>query len=135
MYAWCIREQVREKITYELAKEWAILLHTGSTEILLVYPDGDLIKGWLDQNSWIVYEGKYVEHLTRVRLNNVSCNCDCCHEYHLRSEDPEERWTVEDYEEHLSDYVDETNEADELRNRMLDALDEIDYGYFEDERD
>ena len=152
-----IREQVQDKITRELATKWAIRSHTHWCSMRLeVYPDGDLVTSYLDDNSWHVLRNskESVATLYRIRNGNIPCNCDCCHEFreHVDADEinaehmgedgeyedgyePIEKWNEEDEEDFFSECVDNSGEASYVEDEMWDNLDSIPYGYFEDEND
>lgn len=109
-----IRDKVRDSIAecIDDALRWS---HESNYQRLYVTTDGDLY--WSESMDRIEY-GE-TPYLANVGTGSVPCNCDDC-----QSGDPD--WTIDDYQFGAGDY----QYAEEEMTRRLD---DIEYGYFDDE--
>ena len=116
-----------------------------------VYPDGEVhVAEEADNNTmhYIDYPNKPVESIYEITSSTGSvCDCDVCAEHgqflemdkdeFIREygEDSYEFWQTTSLEDALADYTHDAGVyEDDIRQDMLNAIDEIEYGYFEDEK-
>lgn len=114
-------------------------------------PDGDIHEAEeVDNNTlhWIDYPNKEVAKIYDICQESAEpCNCDICTMYR-DSEDMGKEEFVEHYSEDDWNYCNETSlndaildferendgrTAEGIREQMIDAIKEIEYGYFDDE--
>lgn len=126
--------------------------HTGSThQWVECCPDGSVWKvEEADNNTthWIDYPNKAVASIYDIcRAGGSRCDCDICTMYrHFEDMDKEE--FIESYSEEDWDYCYENSlkeailvferdndglSGEGIREQMIDAIKEIEYGYFDDE--
>jgi hypothetical protein len=140
-----LRSAAREAISQELT-DAARKEHESNYEKLHIYRDGSL--SWcefIDQNSDLIDDEADgfapIPSLITVGTGSVACNCDYCNmvysatneAYALADGRPyarEDMYTTLD--EAIADAV-ANSDLDDLERTMLDALDEIPVGYFDDE--
>lgn len=146
-------QQVKD-MEYDYLRSLVIKSHdTNSHKWMEVTPDGNVHETEEADNNtthWIDYPNKEVA--TIFNINNESCeacNCDICVMYR-HAEDGKEAF-IEDYghTEEEWDYCNETSlddaileferdndglDGESIREQMIDAIEEIDYGYFDDEQ-
>lgn len=151
-----IRDDVASKITYKLCKDWAIRSHISTLcERLYVYPDGSLSESQEpSDNTWQVLRSTNttVEYLIKM-YNSSGCNCDACAQYDeaeyiiLHQDDYNDNAIIDakaelswDTGNYLSKYewydlwIGDTDEISNITDSMTEALDNIPYGYFDDEK-
>lgn len=122
---------------------------TNSHKWMEVYPDGTVHEAEEADNNtthWI-YPKKLVA--TIYNINNQcagACNCDDCTMYR-RFHDCDKEEFIEDYDGDVWDYCNTTSlekciletahdngiYGEDIRTQMLDAINEIEHGYFDDE--
>ena len=149
-----IREQAKDFVNgldYDTVNEWTIAQHSSMTHMWVqVYPDGQVSETEEADNNtthWIDYPDKQVASIYEIsRATAEPCGCDICTMYrHFEEEDKEDfiaMYGEEDweycnetpYEEALRD-CDMLKRNSDILHEMLDAIDNIDYGYFDDEND
>lgn len=146
-------QQVKD-MEYDYLRSLVTKSHdTNSHKWMEVTPDGNVHETEEADNNtthWIDYPNKEVA--TIFNINNESCeacNCDICVMYR-HAEDGKEAF-IEDYghTEEEWDYCNETSlddaileferdndglDGESIREQMIDAIEEIDYGYFDDEQ-
>lgn len=125
---------------------------TNSHRWVEIEPDGNVHDTEESNNNnshWIDYPNKEVASIYEVcRESAEPCNCDMCTEYrHFNemskeefiesySEDSYEYWESRTLDEALLEYeIDNGRDAEDIRDEMLEAIDEIEYGYFDDEEE
>lgn len=122
------RDRIKNKITREVCKDWAMRRHLNgvSYETLEVYPDGDLVDyEEPSSNSW--HTG------TRVLTHTygVPCNCDCCAEWDSDTDGCQSEF------KNKSDFIEaclnNTDEVSQLLDSIFERVDEIPFGFFDDE--
>lgn len=123
---------------------------TNSHKWVECYPDGSIHEAEdADNNTthWIDYPHKAVASIYNIAYQCAeACNCDICNMYgHFRYYDKKNFITY--YSKEDWDYCNEHNQIDAIlaferdngsdsetiRQKMLDAIDNIDFGYFLDE--
>lgn len=149
-----IRQQAIEfvkKLDDEVLKNMLISSHTSTThQWMQVYPDGSVSKTEEADNNtrhYVSYPDKEVANIYNISNANCGCNCDICTLYnHFESLTKEEFLDIHneddfDYcntytrEEAIYDYCTENGAyPEDIREQMLYAINEIEYGYFEDEK-
>lgn len=124
---------------------------TNSHKWVECMPDGTVHKTEAADNNtthWIKYPTKEVASIYNICDESAeTCNCDICTMYrHFEDMDKEE--FIERYSEEDWDYCNETslNDAileferdnggltgEDIREQMITAIEELEYGYFDDE--
>lgn len=126
--------------------------HDGSThQWVECEPDGDIHKTEeVDNNTthWIDYPNKAVASIYNICQESPEhCNCDVCTMYRWFSEENKgefiERYSEEDWdyccenslEEAILEFERDNDglSGEGIREQMIDAIKEIEYGYFDDE--
>ena len=145
------REKAKEfvnKMTTEDLEDFIVRGHTSQThEWVECLPDGSIHETEEADNNtrhYISYPDTEVENIYDISRANCGCNCDICTMYkHFEGLDEDE---FEDaYGRDMLDYcktytieqaiLDECGEfTKDVMYEMLDAIDEIPYGYFDDEK-
>jgi hypothetical protein len=123
-----IRELVKDKITREVCKDWAMRQHLNSVsyETLEVYPDGDLMDfEEPSSNTW--HTGTHV--LTHTY--GVPCNCDCCAEWDSNTDGCQSEF--ESKSDFIEACLDNTDEVSQLQDSIWAKIDDIPFGFFNDE--
>jgi hypothetical protein len=113
-----IREQVYDLVSDQCAQA-CIYQHTRNIHTLYAMPDGGVYWGEaVSTNSWDVLAGTVdpVAVIYQAGTGSCACNCDAC----MAGDDPAE-WAGDD----AADLVDE----------LITALDSIEVGYFDDEQE
>lgn len=144
-----IRETAKENAT-ELISEnidrYNELAHLSHNHIWLeAYPDGNVTEAEEPDNNtthWIDYPTKEVASILTIAKCEY-CDCDACASWRQSSDDDitdeefESRWGFSkedvgnDFARHLRDY--DAYDGDIEYNALV-AIDEIEYGYFDDEQ-
>ncbi len=116
-----IRDSVRGKITPELCARVEIKSHLCTCcEILEVLRNGDLLEKQ-EVSFWgYIPKNEVLHHAEGV------CNCDWC------AECDELSLVDDDKEEFIADCV-YNNDLSQLENALLEKIDSIPWGYFDDE--
>lgn len=150
-----IRENV--EIDFKMAKDWAIKSHCSNLcERLEVLPNGELMEtAEPSDNTWHTIKGttEPLRGLYRI-YNSCGCNCDWCADYDRyenRIENPddcteeelaeakeqlsfnEETKDYDSKEDYFSYWIADTDEVSNVLDRMEENLEDIPYGYFDDE--
>lgn len=149
-----IREQAKEnvhKLSNDTLNDWAVSEHTSNTHRWVeVHPDGQVSETEeADNNSshWIDYPNKEVASIYEISTASCEpCNCDiCCMYRHYEDCDGDKEEFLYSHSEEDLEYCQENTleqalrdndslkSASDIRDEMLDAIDEIYYGYFDDE--
>lgn len=149
-----IREKAKayvESLDYKTLNDWAIKDHTSQTHMWVqVYPDGQVSETEEADNNtthWIDYPDKEVLSVYEISTASCEpCNCDiCCMYRHYEDCDGDKEEFLYSHSEDDWDYCQENTleqalrdcdylkSTSDIREEMLDAIDEIYYGYFDDE--
>lgn len=140
------KEQVRNYST-DYLNDIIVRGHTSEThEWVECLPNGSIHETEeADNNSrhYVSYPDKEVENIYNISDANCGCNCDVCTMYkHFEGLDEDE--FIDAYGKDMLDYcktytleqaiLDECGEfTEDVRYEMLDAIDNIPYGYFNNE--
>ncbi len=147
-----IREKAKENVqelSYETLHDWAVSEHTSRTHRWVeVHPDGDVSETEEADNNtthWVDYPNKEVASIYEISAESCEpCNCDICCLYQDYEDGDKEEFlcghSEEDWEycqentlEQALRDNDSLKSASDIRDEMLDNIDEIYYGYFDDE--
>lgn len=143
--------QAVKDIDYEALKDMLVRSHTCTThQWMEVHPDGTISETEEADNNtrhYISYPDKEVANIYNISDANCGCNCDICTLYnHFESLTKEEFLDIhnEDDLEYCKDYTREQAIYDvctdngacpeDIREWMLYVIEEIEYGYFDDEQ-
>ncbi len=137
----------------DVLKEYLIGSHsTRSHRWVEVEPDGEVHQTEECDNystHWIDYPHKEVAEIYEISRNSAEpCSCAMCREYRdfksmdkedfveSYSQDSYEYWRDTDIDTALYDFeTDNGRFPEDIREEMIDAVDGIEYGYFDDEDD
>lgn len=147
-----IREKAKENVQnldYDTLNDWAVSAHTSRTHRWVeVHPDGDVSETEEADNNtthWVDYPNKEVASIYEISAESCEpCNCDICCLYQDYEDGDKEEFlcghSEEDWEycqentlEQALRDNDSLKSASDIRDEMLDNIDEIYYGYFDDE--
>lgn len=124
-----IRQDVEKKITEASWIDWELKLHTNnvSYETLEVNSSGELQERE-EPSSNSYHVGTYVLFHT---YGNIPCNCDWCHEWDNNVDDVQEDFECK------SDFIQACidNNGSNVEDYILQKLEEIPYGFFDDEKE
>ena len=123
---------------------------THSHNWMEVYPNGNVHEAEEADNNtthWIEYPKKSVASIYNIHNECAeACNCDICTMYRRFNDDEKESF-IEDYGQEEWDYCNQNNQmeaildhehdngfyGDDIREQMVSAIKDIEYGYFDDE--
>lgn len=151
-----IRQQVIEAIENfdrETLRNMAIREHTAQThQWVEVHPAGDVTEAEEADNNtthWVTYPDKAVASIYEIsKATGEKCNCDACTMYNdyllaVKYDDKEsfiETYSEEDWEyckshtiEDVLDDYEVLKGIEDIRDEMLEAVEAIQFGYFDDE--
>ena len=135
---------------FDELKKMMVKSHTSTTrQWVEVYPDGTINQAEEADNNtthWISYPEKAVANIYTISNANCGCNCDICIMYKhfegLCKEEFIEAYGEDDWEycndnsleQAIYDYsTDNGVFPSDIRDAMLEAIDDIEFGYFDDE--
>lgn len=126
-----IRQDVEKKITSALCIDWERRLHINnvSYETLEVNSSGELQERE-EPSSNSYHVGTYVLFHT---YGNIPCNCDWCSEWENNVDNVQKEFECKS--DFIQDCIDNNDNGSDVEDYILQRLQEIPYGFFDDEKE